>query len=245
MAHPYWPLFDLEVRTPRIVMRYVDDDLAVELAALAAKGIHDPSTMPFSIPWTDAAPGGELERESLQWFWRGRAELKPVRWDFNLAVICDGIVVGTGGLVAEDFPTMRSIETGSWLGREYQGQGIGKELRAASLHLIFAGFDADYATTGAWHDNAASLGVTRALGYTEVGRRRARRRDKPDTLVGFEMPRRHWETIRRDDIEVIGIDAVREQLGTARPDLESLAKEGDELGERSAEVAEEGKPRGA
>ena len=43
MGHPYWPLFDLEVRTPRITMRYVDDDLAVEMATLAAKGIHDPA----------------------------------------------------------------------------------------------------------------------------------------------------------------------------------------------------------
>ena len=238
MGHPYWPLFDLEIRTPRIVLRYVDDDLAVELAALAAKGIHDPSTMPFSIPWTDAEPGGDLERSSLQWFWRGRAELKAERWDINLAVICDGNVVGTGGLVADDFPTMRSIETGSWLGREFQGRGIGKELRAASLHLIFAGFDADYATTGAWHDNAASLGVTRGLGYTEVGRRRARRRTQPDTLIGFEMARLHWETIRRDDIDLAGIEAVREQLATARPDLESLTEDGDQLGEGGAEVAE-------
>ena len=106
------------------------------------------------------------------------------------------------------------------------------------MHLIFAGFDADYATTGAWHDNAASLGVTRGLGYTEVGRRRARRRTQPDTLIGFEMARLHWETIRRDDIDLAGIEAVREQLATARPDLESLTEDGDQLGERGAEVAE-------
>ena len=40
MAHPYWPLFDLVVRTPRLVLRYVDDALAVDLATLAASGIH-------------------------------------------------------------------------------------------------------------------------------------------------------------------------------------------------------------
>jgi RimJ/RimL family protein N-acetyltransferase len=216
MGHPYWPLFDLEVRTPRITMRYIDDDLAFELVELAAKGIHDPATMPFGIPWTDVEPP-ELQRQSLQFYWRGRAELTPDRWSLGFAVLVDDVVVGGGGLVSDDFPVMRGVETGSWLGREHQGQGIGKELRAASLHVIFEGFDADVAATGAWHDNTASLGVTRSLGYTETGRRRARRRDRPDTQIGFEMPRAHWETIRRDDIELIGIEPVREFLGTARP----------------------------
>ena len=30
MTHPYWPLFDLEVRTPRLTMRAITDELAVE-----------------------------------------------------------------------------------------------------------------------------------------------------------------------------------------------------------------------
>ena len=163
--------------------------------------------MPFGIPWTDVEPP-ELQRQSLQFFWRGRAEMTHERWDLSFAVLVDDVVVGAGGLVGHDFPVMRSVETGSWLGRDYQGRGIGKELRAASLHLIFEGFDAEVATTGAWHDNAASLGVTRSLGYTETGRRRARRRDQPDTQITFEMPSSHWETIRRDDIELIGIEPV-------------------------------------
>lgn len=47
MAHS-WPLFDLQVVTPQIVLRYVSDELGAALATLAAKGIHDPATMPFS-----------------------------------------------------------------------------------------------------------------------------------------------------------------------------------------------------
>lgn len=65
-ANRYWPLFDLEVRTPRLTLRYVDDDLAEQLATLAAGGVHDPSFMPFSTPWTDAPPG-ELERNTVQY----------------------------------------------------------------------------------------------------------------------------------------------------------------------------------
>ena len=48
MGHRYWPLFDLEVRTPRLVLRYLDDATAVELIDVAlTDGVHDPSWMPF------------------------------------------------------------------------------------------------------------------------------------------------------------------------------------------------------
>ena len=56
MTATIWPLFDLGVTTPRLSLRYVTDDLGEELAELAAQGIHDPVTMPFSEPWTDVAP---------------------------------------------------------------------------------------------------------------------------------------------------------------------------------------------
>ncbi len=217
VPHPYWPLFDLEVRTPRLTLRVVDDDLAVELAALAAKGVHDPATTPFSTPWTDLEPP-ELERGVLRWHWRSRAETEPASWRIPFATIVDGVVVGTTELAAVDFPVLRSFETGSWLGREYQGRGIGKEMRLAALTVGFDGLDAAEATTGAWADNAASLGVTAALGYEFAGIRRARRRDDADELHGFRMTRRHFATIHRADIVVDGIDPVRELLGIeARP----------------------------
>ena len=64
MAH-IWPLFDLQVVIPRLVLRYNDDELSIALATLAAKGIHDPATMPFTEPWTDV-PSPLLERNSVQ-----------------------------------------------------------------------------------------------------------------------------------------------------------------------------------
>jgi RimJ/RimL family protein N-acetyltransferase len=209
MGHPYWPLFDLEVRTPRLTMRYIDDDLAVELAALAAAGIHDPGGMPWS-----SATSPELERSALQFHWRCRAETSAASWNINFAVLVDGTVVGTTGLMATDFARMRQFETGSWLGRAHQGQGIGKEMRLATLTLGFAGFDAEVAATGAWHDNGPSLGVTRALGYTESGTRRMLRNDEaPDRMIGFEMSRAHFEEhLRRNDIELIGVEPVCDLL---------------------------------
>ena len=38
-------------------------------------------------------------------------------------------------------------------------------MRLAALTLGFDGLGAEIATTGLWHDNAASLGVTQSLGY--------------------------------------------------------------------------------
>lgn len=99
-------------------------------------------------------------------------------------------------------------------GREHQGDGIGTEMRLATLTLGFVGFGADMALTGAWHDNERSVGVTRKLGYRDQGWRRALRDDDhPDRQLAFEMPREHFESqLRRDDIELVGVDPVRDFL---------------------------------
>lgn len=215
MDEPIWPLFELEVRTQALRLRYIDDDLAAELAELAAGGIHDPGTTPFSYPWTDVAPP-QQQRNTMQYYWRCRAETRPASWTIDLAVEVDNTVVGVAGIITENFAQLRQVVTGSWLGREFQGRGVGKEMRAAVLTLVFDGFDADLAITDAWHDNAPSIGVTKSLGYVETGRKRALRRNQPDELVNFEMRRDHFSTIRRDDITLHGIDAVRRLLETER-----------------------------
>ena len=213
MAHAYWPLFDLEVRTPRLTLCPITDDVAVGLAALAAGGIHDPDVMPFASPWS-RADSPTLERSALQFYWRCRAEMSAASWNINFAVVVDDTIVGTTGIIGVDFARMRHFETGSWLGREHQGRGIGTEMRLATLTLGFAGFGADVALTGAWHDNERSLGVTRKLGYRDQGWRRALRDDDhPDRLLGFEMSREHFESrLVRDDIELFGVDPVRDFL---------------------------------
>lgn len=217
MGHPYWPPFDLRVRTSRLTLRGIDDDLAVELAALAARGVHDPAWMPFGFPWTDLPPP-DLERGVLRFHWESRASLSPERWRIAMATIVDGVVVGSTDLLATDFPVLRTFETGSWLGREYQGQGIGREMRLATLTLGFDGLGALEATTAAWPDNGASLGVTRSLGYEFNGIERAKRRHtEADEQHRYRMGRPHFDTIRRDDIEIEGVEAVRELLGIDGP----------------------------
>jgi RimJ/RimL family protein N-acetyltransferase len=214
MTHPYWPLYDLEVRTPRLTLRYPDDSLMLGLADRIGEGIHDPDVMPFAMPWTDPEPP-ELFWSSYRYWFGTRAQLSPERWTVDLAVIVDGDVVGATGLGTENFATLRTFETGSWLGKAFQGRGIGKEMRAATLHLGFAGFGAEVATTGAFADNPRSLGVTRSLGYEPNGVDVKLQRDKAGEILRFRMTRAHWESIRRDDIELAGVEPCLPLLGLA------------------------------
>ena len=210
-----WPLYGIRVRTPRLEVRVPDDELGVQMGELAAKGVHDPALMPFFYPWTDAPPE-EIPRNSLQHYWQMRAQLRPERWNLSLCVLVDGEVVGGGGLESENFAVCRGFETGSWLGVVFQGRGLGKELRQACLHLGFAGLGGTVAVTGAFEDNSASLAVTRGLGYEPNGEETVVRRGEAARLLRFRMPRAHWEAnLRRDDIELEGVDACLALLGAA------------------------------
>lgn len=211
MAHPYWPLFDLSVRTPRLELRYPDDALVDELVAVSQRGIHDPAEMPFGVPWTDA-PSPEFERGSLQHHWKNRAEHTPNGWNVPLAVIVNGNAVGIQGIHATDFAALRTAETGSWLGREFQGQGIGKEMRAAVVHFAFVGLGARRCTSGAWHDNPSSMGVSRSLGYIDNGENIVLRRGVPDRQIRLLLTHDVWEPHRRDDIEIVGLDGCIDML---------------------------------
>jgi RimJ/RimL family protein N-acetyltransferase len=211
MAHPHWPLFDLEVRTPDLTLRYPDDALLAEMLAVAVVGVHDPAFMPFAVPWTrHTSP--QLEHEALRFHWQNRADTRPAAFRIPLAVIVDGEVIGASELVAVDFPILRRFETGSWLGREHQGRGIGKRMRCATLALGFDGLGGELATTTAWHDNGPSLGVTRSLGYTPQGRRRESREGTATELLAFDMEPETFAAIRPPEIEFSGLDAVRSFL---------------------------------
>jgi RimJ/RimL family protein N-acetyltransferase len=117
------------------------------------------------------------------------------------------------GLTAKSFAQLQTVSTGSWLGRQHQGRGLGKEMRSAILHLAFEGLGAAEALSGAFHDNEASLATSRSLGYVENGNRLELRRGKPDRMVDFKLDRARWAESRRNDIEIEGIDACREMFG--------------------------------
>jgi len=200
----FWPLFDLVVRTPRLELRLVREEDFADLVDLIDRGIHDPGTTPFFLPWTDAEPQRRA-REAAQWMWRHRANWSPANWTFTGAVFVDGKPVGVQSIEAEHFRAVRSVETGSWLGLAHQSQGLGREMREAILHLAFAGLGAEEALSGAFEDNAASLATSRSVGYEENGEARGTRREGWGRTIRFRIARDAWERQRRSDIEIIGL----------------------------------------
>ncbi|MEL6894296.1 MAG: GNAT family N-acetyltransferase [Actinomycetota bacterium] len=211
MATTNWPLFDLEIRTADLTLRYPNDSDLMMLVDLAAEGVHDESFMPFSIPWT-RIPVPDLQRKALQFHWQCRAETSPTNFRLPLVALVEGAIVGTSELWAKEFATLRQFETGSWLGQAFQGRGIGTAMRRATLALGFDGMGATRALTGAWEDNAASIAVTRKLGYVEQGHRWDVREGVATQLLGFEMEREQYDRVRPSDVEFIGLDGVREFL---------------------------------
>jgi RimJ/RimL family protein N-acetyltransferase len=192
------------VRTPRLEIHLPTDDEQDELVALSDRGIHDPGVMPFTTPWTDR-PIPQRHREGLQFWWGARANWSAHHWRYLAAAFVDGQPVGVQELTATDFGPLRSVKTGSWLGREYQGQGIGKEMRSAILHLAFDGLGAREALSGAFFDNQPSLATSRSLGYVFNGEELLLRRGKPDRMINLRLDRDTWSTARRGDIVIEGL----------------------------------------
>ncbi|UFU05260.1 GNAT family N-acetyltransferase [Ruania halotolerans] len=190
-----WPPAGLQVRTGDLELRYLDDALLVELAELASRGVHQPDAMPFMVPWTRGTPE-EIARGVLRYQWQVRAEMSSHAWGLELAVLHQGRPVGIQAVGGKDVPTTRTLGTGSWLGREYQGQGIGTRMRALVLHLAFDGFGAQVARTSAWVDNAASNAVSRRLGYRENGCMREVREGDAVEHRAYRLNRADWEAHR-------------------------------------------------
>ncbi|HEV7932513.1 MAG TPA: GNAT family N-acetyltransferase [Actinomadura sp.] len=210
----HWPLYALRITTPRLVLRLPELAELDALAELSCAGVHDPARMPFNTPWTDAPPA-QRARGVMRFHWRQLADWSPDGWNLPLAVFRDGEVVGSQFIGAKDFPILREVETGSWLGLGHQGDGIGTEMRAAVLHLAFAGLGAETAVTAALTDNPASLGVTRKLGYQENGLARTRVRDDLGYERRFVLDRDGWQRHRRHAIKVEGLAECLPMFGAA------------------------------
>jgi RimJ/RimL family protein N-acetyltransferase len=204
MAHPHWPLFDLVVRTPRLELRHPDDEMCAELAAVPDEGLFADGENQFLRDWW-SVPSPRREWASMQWWWRNRAELRPEAWNLTLAVVVDGRPIGAQDVFATQFPKLRSVETGSWLGLPYQGQGLGKEMRLAVLHLAFDGLGAFEAHSGAFDSNPRSIGVSRSIGYQDNGEARRLRGDTASRELSFRITREGFADRRRTDITIEGL----------------------------------------
>lgn len=194
------PAGDLELRAGHL------QDV-VELARVAADGVHAPGLSPFSTPWTDCDPA-ERARRTFRWQVLGWGSWTPQDWRLDLVVRRGGVVVGTQSLEAKDFGVLREVTTGSWLGLAHQGRGTGPLMRAAVLHLAFAGLGAVCARSEAYLDNPRSLAVSRRLGYREDGQRRVVRAGRPAVLQQLRMDVAEWNGAARPRVHVRGLEPV-------------------------------------
>lgn len=208
-----WPLWGLELRTPRLTLRPDEDAGLGELMAEALRGVHPPAEMPFGFPWTDKEPLA-LVREGLQHHWASRVSWRPDNWEVNFLVRFEGQVIGNQGVRAKDFAVTREIGSGSWIGMRHQGRGIGTEMRAAVLMFAFDCLGARTARSEAFLDNPSSNAVSRKLGYvvdgTEVLVRRGEAAVQQRLLV---TP----DTFRRPDwkLETSGVEPALPMFGAA------------------------------
>lgn len=213
MTIPQWPLFDLVLRTPRLELRIIREADALGLIALADRGIHDPATMPFAVPWTDVeAP--ERWYETMRWFGRSIAECRAGDFRLSFAMRAGGVLVGVQDLLAPGFEGSLSVETGSWVGREHQGCGLGFEARVAVLTLAFDHMGARAAATAAFADNVASQRVTEKVGYLPNGESLLERRGRPDRMLHYRLTTERWAEVRPElPVSVEGFEGCRELLG--------------------------------
>jgi RimJ/RimL family protein N-acetyltransferase len=125
----------------------------------------------------------------------------------------DDEVVGQQAITAADFPTLKTVNSFSVLRLRDQGRGLGKEMRAAVLHLAFAGLGALRAESDAFADNLASQGVSKALGYTPNGSMLASRPSGGALMLRFVLTRERWERSPRADIKIRGLEPCLPVLG--------------------------------
>jgi RimJ/RimL family protein N-acetyltransferase len=213
-----WPPSALRVQSGNLALVYPDDGLLVALGRLAGDGVHDDDQMPFYVPWTRGTPL-QVARTLLTYQWRARAEMTPESWRLELAVLHRGEPVGIQSVSADRFMTTRVAETGSWLGRSHQGQGIGTSMRVLVLHLLFEGLGAAAATSAAFDDNGPSNAVSRSLGYRPNGVDTAARESRPARLLRYRLDREEWLTrpaSQRPMVTYAGIDDLRAFLGLDR-----------------------------
>ena len=210
-AHP-WPLYGLSIRTPRIELRLPTEDELLALVEVVDAGIHPPDEMPFSTAWT-RPPSPVRERRMLQWHWSQRGAWQPANWNLLLVVFLDGNPIGAQDVSASDFAALRLVNTGSWIGQAWQGQGIGTEMRQAVLHLAFEGLGAQWATSAYRAGNAASARVSEKVGYSPNGFAMVLGEGTPYRQEQVIIGREAWAERRRDDIRIEGLEACLELFG--------------------------------
>jgi RimJ/RimL family protein N-acetyltransferase len=197
----------LRLGTPRLILRPPSDEDVAALRELAIGDVHDPSVMPFLVPWTDDP---EL-RDFVDYYRSRRESWQPNGWSLPFAVWASGTLVGVQDVEGKAFRETRTVSTGSWLGIRHQGRGYGTEMRAAVLEFAFHGLDAEVARSGYFDDNDASRRISEKLGYHIVGRGTHAPRSEPVEETEVELRREGWRC--PIDVQIEGLEPALPLFG--------------------------------
>jgi RimJ/RimL family protein N-acetyltransferase len=197
VTHRYWPVLDIRLHVGDLVLHPLTEaDLATLTRALPPDVELNPASPRYAGTSADSARGTIVHQD----YWRAMGTWTVDAWRLNFGVWRGDALLGTQELEGNDFATLRTVDTASFLVPAARGAGIGKQMRRAVLSLAFGPLAAEYAITSAWHDNAASLGVSRSLGYVDNGVERHRREARAegrddwvvDDMVHLRLSRGSW-----------------------------------------------------
>jgi RimJ/RimL family protein N-acetyltransferase len=209
----FWPMPELRLRTSDLLLRPTTEaDLAAVAATLSTDATSNPRLPRF--PALDESTSRAVSAH--QSYWQSVGNWSPDSWRLDLVVTLDERIIGVQSLEGEDFLVLRTVDSASYLARDTRGRGWGKQARRAILALAFGPLGADYAVTSAWHHNAASLGVSMALGYQPNGESRERSDAGPgaDTMVHLRLSRTDWDASgQAASVKISGFEPCRPLFG--------------------------------
>jgi RimJ/RimL family protein N-acetyltransferase len=205
------PLYRLRLVTPRLELRLGSHQELLALAQLAKEGVHPPAEMPFAVAWTDRIGEEDFVQSVVEYHDATLRDWKPEDWRLNLLVFTSGELAGSQSISAEHLATQREVSTGSWLGKRFQRQGLGTEMRAAVLELAFRELGAAKATSGAIVGNEASKRVSEKLGYSITGTSTVSPRGEP--LMHYDLLINKDAWLAPVPVEILGLGACLPLFG--------------------------------
>jgi RimJ/RimL family protein N-acetyltransferase len=208
----YWPLFGLRLATPDLELRPMTEADLAPLAGIVPDDLEmDPTATTF-----DGIGNGPVWRGIVvhQEYWKAYGTWRPASWRLQFTVRHEGERIGVQALEGDDFAKLRTVDSFSWLVHQARGRGLGQQMREAVLALAFGPLEAQAAITSAWHDNAASLGVSRALGYQPNGESFDAHGDRAERMVHLRLLRADWlRSGRGVEVSIDGFAACRPLFG--------------------------------
>jgi RimJ/RimL family protein N-acetyltransferase len=206
-----WPLFGLRLSCGEVSLQPVCEADLDELAGMLPDDYeHDPASV--LLPELDL--DANRRRLLRQTYWRAWGTWSVDSWKLPFRVAHDGRLVGVQALEADHFPDLRTVDSSSWLDSDCRRRGIGTAMRTAILALAFDHLGAQAAVTSARHDNLASLGVSRRLGYRDNGVSMTRSPTGPCQLRHMRLTRDDWVASSwGDSVTLTGIEPCAPYFG--------------------------------